>query len=174
MRRHGPLGRPGTRGGGSAGCHREIYGRGNAKRWAWLHADIGGGDVCEVVAAVSARPGLSLLPPLPFLRLRVAGHDWPPGDPLVGALKMRAHIDLPTWSVRSQRKDRLISVEVTQPPGETVTVDYSNPDGVAAVCRNSERADAVVTLQRRTSLGWEIARQWELRGTAHAEVGTRE
>lgn len=156
------------------GATARIYGRGNAKRWAWLHADLGRGDVCEVVAAVSTRPGLSLLPPMPFVRLRVAGEEWPPGDPLVGALRMRARIDLPTWRVAGRHKDRRFSIEVTQPPGETVTVGYTDPDGTPAVCRNTERAHAVITLQRRTWLGWEIARQWELPGSAHAEVGTRE
>jgi hypothetical protein len=151
-----------------------IYGRGNAKRWAWLHADLGRGDVCEVVAATSTRRGLSVLPPLPFVRLRMAGGEWPPGDPLISALRMSAHIDLPTWTVRGRRKDRLIRIDVTQPPGETVTVNYTDPDGAPAVCRNTERAHAVITLQRRTWLGWEIARRWELHGTAHAEVGTRE
>ncbi|MGH3531432.1 MAG: hypothetical protein ACRDSX_05780, partial [Mycobacterium sp.] len=30
-----------------------IYGHGNAKRWGWIHADLGDGDVLEVVTAVS-------------------------------------------------------------------------------------------------------------------------
>ncbi|MGH3391419.1 MAG: hypothetical protein ACRDOO_21330, partial [Actinomadura sp.] len=43
---------------GAPGGTARIYGHGNARRWAWLHADLGDGDVCEVVAAVSTRPGL--------------------------------------------------------------------------------------------------------------------
>nr|WP_317633588.1 GMC family oxidoreductase N-terminal domain-containing protein [Streptomyces sp. HUAS 14-6] len=44
------------------GASARIYGHGNARRWAWLHADLGGGDVLEIVAAVSMRPGLRRLP----------------------------------------------------------------------------------------------------------------
>lgn len=156
------------------GNNARIYGHGNAERWAWLHADLGDGDVCEVVAAVSTRPVLRLLPPLPFVRLRVDGREWPPADPLVAALQMRAELGLPRWRVHGRYGDRRIAIEVTQPAAETVAVDYADPDGSPAVCRNTERADAVITLWRRAARRrWEIERRWELKGTAHAEVGTR-
>lgn len=159
---------------GAPGNTARIYGHGNAKRWAWLHADLGGGDVCEVVAAVSMRPGLNRLPPLPLVRLRVGGTDWPLGDPLVASARMRADIGLPRWTVRGRSGDRRIDIEVTQPPEATVAVDYADPDGAPAVCRNTERADAVIVLRRRVGRAWEVERRWELTGTAHAEVGTRE
>ncbi len=50
---------------GAPGATARIYGHGNGERWAWLHADLGGGDVCEVVAAVPARRVLRRLPPTP-------------------------------------------------------------------------------------------------------------
>jgi hypothetical protein len=150
-----------------------IYGHGNARRWAWLHADLGDGDVCEVVAAVSTRPGLDRLPPLPCVRLRVAGREWPPGDPLLAALRFRARIGLPTWTVQGRVGDRRIHIEVTQRPEETVAVDYADPDGAPAVCHNSERSDAAITLLRKTGGGWSVEREWLLDGTAHAEVGLR-
>ncbi len=49
-----------------------IRGHGNATRWGWLHADLGEGDVLEIVAAVGHRAGIDRLRPLPALRLRVA------------------------------------------------------------------------------------------------------
>ncbi|MZE52138.1 hypothetical protein GTY86_12680, partial [Streptomyces sp. SID5770] len=52
------------------GASARIYGHGNAQTWAWLHADLGGGDILEIVTAVSRRPVLRQLPPLVFLRLR--------------------------------------------------------------------------------------------------------
>jgi hypothetical protein len=155
------------------GATARIYGHGNARRWAWLHADLGDGDVCEVVAAVSTRPGLDRLPPLPFVRLRVGGTEWPAGDALLAAPRMRARIGLPSWTVGGRSGDRMIRVDVTQPPGETLAVDYTDPDGSRAVCHNSERADAVITLLRRTAGRWELDRRWRLDGTAHAEVGLR-
>ena len=155
------------------GATARIYGHGNARRWAWLHADLGGGDVCEVVAAVSTRRGLDRLPPLPFVRLRAGGVEWPGVDGLLAATRMRATIGLPSWTVSGRSGDRMIRIEVTQPPGGTVAVDYADPDGSPAVCHNSERADAVITLMRRVGKRWELDRRWHLDGTAHAEVGLR-
>src|SRR4051794_10949224 len=61
-----------------------IYGHGNAQRWVWLHADLGDGDVLELVAATARRRGLRLPPPPPLVQLRIDGKDWPP-DALAGA-----------------------------------------------------------------------------------------
>ncbi|GAB3964035.1 hypothetical protein GCM10029978_023610 [Actinoallomurus acanthiterrae] len=158
---------------GAPGGSARIYGHGNAERWAWLHADLGDGDVCEVVAAVSTRKLLDRLRPLPFVRLRVDGMDWSDGDPLLTALRARADVGLPSWRVRARSRDRAVTVEVTLPQAETVAVDYTDPDGRAATCHNSERADAVITLLRRSGSRWLTERRWRLDGTAHAEVGLR-
>ncbi|MEU9869705.1 hypothetical protein AB0C87_17840 [Actinomadura sp. NPDC048021] len=155
------------------GASARVYGHGNARRWAWLHADLGGGDVCEIVAAVSTRPGLDRLPPLPFVRLRVDGADLAAGDPLLAAPRLRARIGLPVWTVHGRIGDRRLHVRVALPPGETVAVDYADPDGAPAVCHNSERADVRIALARRAGRGWETEREWRLDGTGHAEVGLR-
>ena len=154
------------------GATARIYGHGNARRWAWLHADLGDGDVCEIVAAVSMRRGLDRLRPLPFVRLRVGGEDWPRGS-LRAALSLRAKVELPTWTVEGRVGDRALRVEVTMPADETVSVDYADPDGAALVCHNSERAIADVGLSRRVGGQWRIEHRWRLDGTAHAEVGLR-
>ena len=158
---------------GAPGGTARIYGHGNAQRWAWLHADLGDGDVCEVVAAVSTRPGLRLLPPLPLVRLRVGGEDLPAADPLLAARRFRLRLDSPQWTVRGRFGDRRLAVTVTQPPQRTVSVDYTNPDGTRAVCHNSERADAAIELDRFGPDGWHREHSWTLAGTAHAEVGAR-
>ena len=159
---------------GAPGATAHIYSHGNPQHWAWLHADLGGGDVCEVVAATSTRPGLNRLPPMPFVRLRAGGRDWPPGDPLVHSARFIARIGLPTWTVLGVAGDRRIRIQVTQPAERTLAVSYTDPDGSPAVCRNSERADAVITVQRRSGKGWVPERQWRCDATAHAEVGARE
>ncbi|GAB1640869.1 hypothetical protein [Krasilnikovia sp. MM14-A1259] len=148
-----------------------IYGHGHARKWAWLHADLGGGDVCEVVAAVSTRPGLNKLAPLPFVRLRVGGVDLPVGDPLLAALRFRARLDRPRWTVSGRDGDRRITITVTMPPERTLAVPYADPDGTSLVCHNCEVADATIRLDRRTPGGWAPERHWELTGTAHAELG---
>ncbi|MFF4399641.1 hypothetical protein [Streptomyces sp. NPDC001480] len=160
------------------GASARIHGHGNARRWAWLHADLGGGDVLEIVAAVATRPGLRGLPPLVFLRLLRGGRTWPrrPERSAVGWAgpgRFRAAIDLPTWTVTGRAGPRRIRVAVTQPADRTLTLDYTDPDGSHALCRNSERADAHVLLERWWFGGWRTEAEWTLDGTAHAEVGTR-
>jgi hypothetical protein len=115
---------------------------------------------------------MRLLPPLPFVRLRVGGVDWPGRDPLLASLRMKAQLGLPTWSVIGRSGERRISIEVTQPPESTLALDYVNPDGTRNVCRNSERASATIRLERRRHGSWQQERDWVLDGTAHAEVGT--
>ncbi|HET6212805.1 MAG TPA: hypothetical protein VFE14_08040 [Micromonosporaceae bacterium] len=155
------------------GATGRIYGHGNARRWGWLHADLGGGDVLEVVAAVSTRPGLRLLPPLPMVRLRLRGVEWPPGDPLLAAFGFHARLGLPEWTVRGRSGDMRLRVSVTLPPERTVAVDYVDPDGEPATCHNSEAASATIVLERIEGRHWLLERRWELDATAHAEVGSR-
>lgn len=149
-----------------------IYGRGNAHRWGWLHADLGGGDVLEIVAAQARRPGLRVVPPRVFCRIRVAGEDWP-GDPLVAALTSRSRIGLPRWYATVLTPRRRLRVGVRLPPAETVTLEYRDPDDATARCTNSCRADAEIRLEQRSTRGWDLERSWSLAGTAHAEVGER-
>jgi hypothetical protein len=159
---------------GAPGATGHIYGHGNPERWAWLHADLGGGDVCEVVAATSTKSGLKRLPPLALVRLRIGGADWPAGDPMIHAARFITRIALPTWTVLGIAGDRRVRIQVTQPAERTLALGYTNPDGSTAVCRNSERADAIITLERRTADGWQPERRWRLDATAHAETGARE
>ncbi|MFJ4866594.1 hypothetical protein [Streptomyces sp. NPDC088748] len=159
------------------GASARIYGHGNARRWAWLHADLGDGDVLEIVAAVSTRPGLRALPPLVFLRLRRQGRTWPrraerSAIGWAGLGRFRAEIATPTWTVTGRAGLRRIHVEVTLPADRTLSLDYADPDGSPATCRNSERADANIRLERWRG-GWQPEASWSLDSTAHAEVGDR-
>lgn len=149
-----------------------IYGHGNAHRWVWLHADLGAGDVLEVVAATARRPGMRLLPPLPLLQLRVDGVDWP-RDSLAAAPLLRARIDDDTFSIRGVVGRRRLRVEVSLPADRSVVLGYTDPDGATATCTNSERATADVRLDRLGRTGWQRERDWRLQGTAHAEIGRR-
>lgn len=162
---------------GAPGASARIYGHGNAQTWAWLHADLGGGDVLEIVTGVSRRPLFRRLPPLVFLRLRMGGRTWPrraerTAFGWAGLGRFNSAIGLPRWTVAGRVGLRRIRVEVTQPDDGTLELAYTDPDGSGAVCRNSERADAQVLLERWWG-GWRTEKQWTLAGTAHAEVGTR-
>jgi hypothetical protein len=160
------------------GATARIDGHGSALRWGWLHADLGDGDILEVVAAVAKAPVLRRLPPLVFLRLRTGGHDWPRGQwrsalGLLGAGRFRADPRLPCWAVTGHTARRRIHIEVAHNPHETVSLTYTNPDHSTTICHNSERADATIRLQHRaTPWGpWKDTRTWQLHGTGHAEVG---
>jgi hypothetical protein len=149
------------------GAAARIYGHGNAKRWGWLHADLGGGDVLEVVSAVSTRPGLRALPPLTFLKLRVGGEDWP--DVRLASFGLRNRLALPTWTIRGRVGGDHVELRVDLPSERCVAIPYADPDGATATCTNTERADLDLRVTRRDG----TERRWHLDGTAHAEVGTR-
>jgi hypothetical protein len=144
-----------------------IYGHGSAERWGWLHADLGGGDVIELVTAVSRRSGLNRLKPITFLRMRVHDLDWP--STRIASWGLRSTLGLPGWTVGGRTQGVEVSIEVTQPNDRNVTIDYTDPDGTTATCTNTERADVVMHL--RTQGG--VERHWEIEGTAHAEIGRR-
>ncbi|WP_406053635.1 hypothetical protein OG462_44080 [Streptomyces sp. NBC_01077] len=159
------------------GASARIYGHGNARRWSWLHADLGDGDVLEVVAATSMRPLLRSLPPMVFLRLRRGTTIWPrraerTAVGWAGWRRFRADLGLPSWTVTGRAGLRRIRVEVTQPAQHTLSLKYEDPDGSIAVCSNSERSDARIVLEQWRG-GWRTEAEWTLNGTAHAEVGHR-
>jgi hypothetical protein len=156
---------------GARGAVAHIYGHGNAARWGWLHAELGGGDVLEIVTAVSRRALLDRLPPLAFVQLRLAGRDWP-RDPLLAAPRFRTRLGLPDWEVRGTIGRWRLRAQITVPPERAVVLGYNDPDGAGATCTNSEVADAEIVLERRADR-WQTAGAWSLKGTAHAEVGSR-
>lgn len=90
-----------------------------------------------------------------------------------GLRRFTAAIGLPQWTVTGRAGRRRVTVRVTQHPERTLALDYADPDGAAAVCRNSETADAHVLLERRDAGRWHTEAEWTLDGTAHAEVGDR-
>jgi hypothetical protein len=156
---------------GAAGL-AHIYGHGNAQRWVWLHAPLGGDDVLEIVAATARRPGLRALPPLPLVQLRTRGRDWP-RDPLAIAALFRARLGPTSFRVTGVVGTRRLRVDVGLPPERCVVLGYTDPDGETATCTNTERADATVRLDRLTPAGWRLEDEWVLVGAAHAEIGRR-
>lgn len=143
------------------GADARIYGHGNARRWCWLHADLGDGEAVELVAAVSLRPGLNRLPPLPMVALRLRDGDRPRA-PLLAAVGLRARLRRDGFSVAGRLGRQRLRIEVDLPEAATVDVDYGDPDGAPLLCRNSTLADASICLGDRS---------WALDGRAHAEVG---
>jgi hypothetical protein len=149
-----------------------IYGHGNAQRWSWLHADLDEDTTLELVVAVSRRSGMRRIPPLPFVQLRRAGRpDWPRNS-LLAAPMFRARLTSPSWRVRGIVGSHRLTVTVSQPDERCVRLDYTDPDGAQALCTNTEIADVDVVLEAFRGR-WRVEQEWSLRGTAHAELGTR-
>ena len=147
---------------GWRGAVAHIYGHGNASRWGWIHADLGDGDVLEVVTAVSRKAGLRGLPPMAFIRFRIDGKDWPAS--VLPSVWMRTKLGLRHWQLNGRIGGRRVLIRVDQPPERCVSLGYTDPDGAAAVCTNSEQADIYVGVGDR---------RWSVIGTGHAEVGLR-
>lgn len=147
---------------GWRGAVAHIYGHGNAHRWGWIHADLGDGDVLEVVTAVSRKAGLRRLPPMAFVRFRIDGKDWPAG--VLPSVRMRTTLRLPQWQLAGRIGGRRVLIRVDQPAERCVSLCYADPDGAAAVCTNTEQADIHVEVDDR---------RWSVIGTGHAEVGLR-
>ncbi|OSC42614.1 hypothetical protein [Mycobacterium decipiens] len=139
-----------------------IYGHGNAKRWGWIHADLGNGDVLEAVTAVSHKPGLRRLAPLAFVRFRIDGKDWPTSP--LPSLRMRTTLGLQHWQLAGRIGGREVLIRVDQPPDRCVSLGYTDPDAGTAVCTNTEQAEIHIELDER---------RWSVLGTGHAEVGLR-
>ncbi len=150
------------------GAVARIYGHGNAQRWAWLHAHLGDDTTLEIVTAIARRPGLRALPPLALVQLRAPGErDWP-AQPLLAALRFRTRIGDDEFVVRGRSGGRRLDVRVSLPPARTVSLEYVDPDGATATCRNSEVASADIEWGPTGA-----TRTWRLDGVAHAEIGTR-
>ncbi|MFZ0905468.1 MAG: hypothetical protein WAN71_16665 [Mycobacterium sp.] len=147
---------------GWRGAVAHIYGHGNASRWGWIHADLGDGDVLEVVTAVSRKAGLRRLPPMAFIRFRIDGKDWPAS--VLPSVRMRTKLGLRHWQLSGRIGGRRVLIRVDQPAERCVSLGYTDPDGAAAVCTNSELADIYVEVGDR---------RWSVIGTGHAEVGLR-
>ncbi len=158
------------------GALSRIYGHGNAKRWGWLHVDLGDSDMLEVVSAVSTKPGLEKLKPLGFLQLRYKNQDWP-SNPLVSfpffKTKLPGRQSDNHWSISGKSGKYRINVSISLPQNRCVSVDYTDPDGHKAVCVNTEIGDADIYLEQKISNRWILIRHWDVKNSAHCEMGFR-
>jgi hypothetical protein len=159
------------------GALSRIYGHGNAKRWAWLHADLDGSNMIEIVSAVSTKPGLDKLKPLGFIQLRFKDEDWP-SNPLVAFPFFRTkmpgrQLGDNSWSIKGRYGDYRIDVNVNLPGFKSIAVDYTDPDGKSAVCVNTEIGDVDILLEQKISNRWVQIKHWQIENRAHCEMGFR-
>jgi hypothetical protein len=80
------------------------------------------------------------------------------------ALRIRTKLGLQRWQLEGHIGRRRVLIRVDQPTERCVSLGYTDPDGAAAVCTNSEQADVHVEVGDR---------RWTVTGTGHTEVGLR-
>jgi hypothetical protein len=86
---------------------------------------------------------------------------------------MRTRLGLPHWQLTGRIGGRDVFIRVDQPPERCVSLRYTDPDGGAAVCTNTEQADIRIEISHRDHRTRVIDHSWSVLGTGHAEVGLR-
>lgn len=156
----------------AVGAVAHIHARGWPRQWGWLHGDLGHGEVAEILSVAPGGAGPASLPPGSLVQLRVGGRDWPRGPLLAGA-RLRGRLGLPAWSVSGRVGDRRLRAWIHLPASRCVTLSCGASDGSPVTRTHTARADADVVVERRAGGRWRSDHVWQLRGTAHAEVGRR-
>ena len=155
------------------GASARIFGLGNAKRWVWLHADLGDNNVVEVVSAVSKKKYLENLKPLSFVKIRFDGKEYPINS-LLCAFFFKTEITDNSFRVSGRFPRLRVDIKVSQPRERCVVVDYLDPDGEAAQCINTEIADVDIRVMKKIKNEWEEVFVKRLEGCGHSEIGIRQ
>lgn len=66
-----------------------------------------------------------------------------------------------------------IEGEFTCAPDRMVNAPYLDPDGTRVFCANTEAGDAKISIFKRSALGWQETRHFDVKGKAHFEIGGR-
>lgn len=151
------------------GASARTYGRANPERWGWCRVELEGLGVLDAVVAESRSGPLARLGPVVLVGLRRPGRpDWP-RRPLAALRRWRAELGEADFSITGTVGGVRLELEAHVPPERAVVVDYPQPDGSTVLCRNSERADAVVRFDPGLCGG--RGGEWRVSARAHAETG---
>lgn len=160
---------------GDPGCQSHRWGRAHSSTWAWAHCSLFDHDEPAIFEAVSAKASFGPVPAptLTFAYLRLDDEDLLFND-LKWALRARSSYEMPTWAF-STHNDRWKVVGGSRViPDRLVQVAYSDPNGSARYCANSEVADLALEVYRREEGAWRHERSLTAVHTAHLEFGRRE
>jgi hypothetical protein len=161
---------------GDPGGQSHLWGRKHAHAWAWSHCNAFREDptVCIETLSVRLRRAGIVLPTLSFLSLYLGSEVY----------HLRDFSDLPlrrgrweTGLYRFAGWNRRIKIEgeMRCRPEDLIKTMYSDPDGEASFCHNTEVADCSLTIWMRRSLTAPFRRAHRLtsRGAAHFEYAAR-
>jgi hypothetical protein len=154
-------------------CH--LWGHKHAHTWGWGHASafLEDEETAIDVLSVRLRKGPVVLPRLTLVTLRRGGDvtsfhgplDLLTGRSECGPGYLRFAATAPTLRVRG---------DFSAPPADMVLAEYTDPDGEAAFCHNSEIATLTLTIETRGWLsGWREAARLTAPRTAHFELAAR-
>ncbi|MBI5480101.1 MAG: hypothetical protein HY906_14640 [Deltaproteobacteria bacterium] len=154
-------------------CH--IWGNKHAHAWGWGHVCgfAEDGETALDVLSVRLKKGPIVLPRLTLATLRHRGTVTRFSQPLSlmagqgewGTGFFRFAAATPTLRVRG---------EFTASPDDMVVAEYTDPDGEAAFCHNTEVASLTMTIESRTWLsGWRDEARLTAPRSAHFEHAAR-
>jgi hypothetical protein len=161
---------------GEPGCQTHLWGRKHAHAWAWSHCNAFREDPTACLESLTVRLrrfGL-VTPPLTFLSLYL-GED---------VFHFREFATLPVtygrwetglYKLRAVGHRVKLAGELRCRPEDLVRAAYTDPDGDALFCHNTEVADASLTVWTRRSLRSPFKRLCRLTslGAAHFEYAGR-
>lgn len=156
------------------GCQSHLWGRKHAHAWGWAHCNAFREDPTALVEVLTARlkRGPVVLPAITLLQVRASALDydgrslwqlplsygrWETGRYCFGAR-------LPTLRIAGAFRCRL---------EDMIRADYSDPDGEASYCHNSEVAESHLTIWRRHGFGWREACRLTALHSGHFETAGR-
>jgi hypothetical protein len=161
---------------GDPGCQSHLWGRKHAHAWAWSHCNAFREDptVCLETLSVRLRRGGLVLPTLSFVSLYLGSevHHFRRVQDLPFT---RASWETGLYHFTATNRRVKIEGELRCRPEDLVKTPYSDPDGEASFCHNTEVADCALTFSMRRSLASPFKRVHRLtsRGSAHFEYAAR-
>ena len=167
-------GRPYHFGGEPAG-QSHVWGRKHAFQWAWGHCNAfrgRPGAALEVLSVILQRRG-RLLPRLTTFVLYLDGrvHRF---NQFRHTARTSAEVASTRLAFRGRSARWRIEGEYLCRPEDMVVAEYTDPDGTASHCANTEVADLRVTVfERRGPMGWREHARLIAPRTGHFEIGGR-
>ena len=156
-----------------------LWGRKHAYGWAWSHCNAFQGDRgCALeTLTVRLKRGPLVLPPLTMLSLYLDGEQ-------PDLIEVREPWKLPLarssygtgrYALSATLPLHKLEIELTCRPEDMLLTEYTDPDGEAAFCHNTECADARVKVWKRSPFSSRF-REWKVLTSdrsAHWEWGAR-
>lgn len=157
------------------GCQSHLWGRKHVDDWVWVHSNAfekHPGTVFEGLAARPRRAGRTL-PPIQSLYLRHRGEEYR-FVRLRLSEQWQHRLGMGYWSFSAMNTRMYLEGTAQCRMRDMLQAEYSDPDGEALYCINSEIANLKIRLFRRThGVSWRHVETIKAYATAHLEHAAR-